>query len=151
VKPGRPVNSITFPARPGAGHAWAYLPDLAQAMAMLVERESDAAFETYHFAGHFDPDGTRMIAAIRAAVGRPDLPVRAFPWPAVTLASPFATMLREMMEMRYLWRETLQLDNAKLVRALGAEPHTPWEDAVRAALIGLGCLSEDAGAGAKAA
>ncbi len=62
------------------------------------------------------------------------------PWLMMTLASPFVTFLRELREMRYLWRAPLQLDNRKLVAALGAEPHTPLDDAVRATLIGLGCL-----------
>jgi hypothetical protein len=61
VKAGQPVKSITMPVQPGAGHAWAYLPDLAKTMAMLAERDGPEAFETYHFAGHFDPDGARMI------------------------------------------------------------------------------------------
>jgi nucleoside-diphosphate-sugar epimerase len=140
VKAGQPLTAVSTPVERGAGHAWAYLPDLAQTVAALADRDGGQAFETYHFAGHFDPDATRMIAAVRAAAGRPDLPLKAFPWSAVMLASPFVTTLRELMEMRYLWRQTLQLDNAKLVRTLGAEPHTPWEEAVRATLIGLGCL-----------
>ncbi|AJY38958.1 epimerase [Burkholderia humptydooensis] len=35
-----------------------------------------------------------------------------------------------MREMRYLWREALRMDNAKLVTALGREPHTPLDAAV---------------------
>ena len=42
--------------------------------------------------------------------------------------------------MRYLWREPLRLDNARLVAFLGAEPHTPLDEAVRETLEGLGCL-----------
>jgi nucleoside-diphosphate-sugar epimerase len=42
--------------------------------------------------------------------------------------------------MRYLWREPLRLDNARLVAALGKEPHTPLDEAVRRTLVGLGCL-----------
>jgi hypothetical protein len=34
----------------------------------------------------------------------------------------------------------VSLDNAKLVAALGAEPHTPVDQAVAATLAGLGCL-----------
>lgn len=150
AKAGQPLKAVSTPVQNGAGHTWAYLPDLARAMALLAERQGPS-FDCFHFAGHFDPDGTRMTAAVRAAVGRPDLPLLAFPWPMVTLAAPFAVTLREMMEMRYLWRETLQLDNAKLVATLGAEPHTPWEDAVRATLVGLGCLPSDGKARLEAA
>src|SRR6185437_2895741 len=53
VKPGQPVGAVTYPGRPGIGHAWAYLPDLAQTMVQLLERESTLApFEIFHFGGH---------------------------------------------------------------------------------------------------
>jgi nucleoside-diphosphate-sugar epimerase len=67
IKPGKPVTSISYPGRRGLGHAWAYLPDLAETMAQLVERESTlGTFETFHFAGHWDADGTQMTQAISA-------------------------------------------------------------------------------------
>ena len=50
---------------------------------------------------------------------------------------------REMIEMRYLWTRPIGLDNAKLVRVLGAEPHTPLDQAVFETLQGLGCLPAD--------
>ena len=33
IKPGQPVRSIIYPGRPDVGHAWAYLPDVAAAVA----------------------------------------------------------------------------------------------------------------------
>jgi nucleoside-diphosphate-sugar epimerase len=141
VKPGKPVTSISDPGRRGLGHAWAYLPDLAETMAQLVERESTlGAFETFHFAGHWDADGTQMTQAIRAAAGNPNIAVRSFPWPLVTLLSPFVTLFREMREMRYLWRQPLRLSNQRLAGVLSTEPRTPLEQAVRTTLTGLGCL-----------
>lgn len=142
VRPGRPVRAVTYPGRPGVGHAWAYLPDLADAMVRLIERE-DALdrFETFHFAGHWDEDGAAMAGAIRRVVGNPALPVRGFSWPVVVAASPFVTLCRELLEMRYLWREPVRLDNARLATCLGAEPHTPLDEAVRTTLAGLGCLA----------
>jgi nucleoside-diphosphate-sugar epimerase len=143
IKPGRPVRSITYPGRDGVGHAWAYLPDVAETMIHFAEREEElAAFEVFHFAGHFDANGRQMIEAIRKVVGDPRLPVRRFPWPVLLALSPFVTLFREMREMRYLWREPIRLDNARLVRFLGAEPHTPLETAMHATLAGLGCLGE---------
>ncbi len=142
VKMGQPLKSLTYPGQPGVGHSWAYLPDLAEAMARLAEAPG-AGFETYHFGGHWDHDGGQMIAAIRRAAGFA-VPRRPFPWTALTLAAPFITMLREMQEMRYLWREPLRLDNAKLVCTLGAEPHTPLDQAVARTLAELGCLQGEA-------
>jgi hypothetical protein len=81
-----------------------------------------------------------MQTAIRHASGRPDLPVRRFPWWLTALASPFVPTLRELREMRYLWQRPVRMRNARLVALLGAEPHTPFDAAVRATLEGLGCL-----------
>jgi nucleoside-diphosphate-sugar epimerase len=142
VKPGQPVTSISYPGRPGVGHAWAYLPDLAETMAQLLARESTLrAFERFHFEGQWDADGTRMTQAIRSVVGGSDIKIRAFPWALLTLLAPFKTLFREMREMRYLWKEPLRLDNGHLLRVLGAEPRTPLHQAVRATLDGLKCLT----------
>lgn len=139
VKPGRTIRSITYPGAPGVGHSWAYLPDLAETIARLVQRDEQlGAFELFHFGGHWDADGSAMISAIRGALGEPALPVRRFPWFALGLLAPFKTLFREMREMSYLWRQPLQLDNRRLVAILGAEPHTPLELAVRQSLQGLG-------------
>ncbi len=141
VKPGKPVTSILYPGRHGTGHAWAYLPDLAEAMAQLADRESTlGTFERFHFAGQWDADGTQMTNAVRAVAGSPNIPVRSFPWPLLTLLSPFKTLFREMREMRYLWQQTLRLNNDRLLSVLKTEPHTPLEQAVRATLNGLKCL-----------
>jgi nucleoside-diphosphate-sugar epimerase len=141
VKPGRPVTSITTPGRRGVGHQWAYLPDVAETMIRLVEREDDlATFATFHMGGHWDADGTAMVETIRRVVGRPDLPVRPMPWALLMLASPFVAFLRELREMRYLWQVPLRLDDARLRATLGTPPHTPLDEAVRATLAGLGCL-----------
>lgn len=132
----RKLGTLTNPAQPGIGHAWAYLPDVAETMARLLDR-ADALepFASYHFAGHWDADGTQMVEAIRRAAGRP-LAVRRFPWFLLPLLAPFSTLLREMREMRYLWQHPLRLDNSRLLATLGAEPHTPLDQAVRAALAG---------------
>jgi nucleoside-diphosphate-sugar epimerase len=79
VTPGRPVKRIVKLAR-GAGHSWAYLPDLAETFALLLERsEHLRPFERVQFEGFYDADGRGMIEAIERAVGR-KLPVRGFPW-----------------------------------------------------------------------
>jgi nucleoside-diphosphate-sugar epimerase len=141
VKPGRPVASVSYPGKPNVGHHWAYLPDVAETMVRLAEREDLAAFATFNMKGHWDADGTEMIAAIRRVVGQPGLKVRAFPWWLLAIASPFVPLFRELREMRYLWDVPVRMNNARLVALLGSEPHTPIDDAVRATLQGLGCLA----------
>ena len=141
IKPGKPVTAITYPGRREIGHAWAYLPDVGETVARLVEaRERLAPFAVFHMRGHWLDEGGEMAEAIRRAVGDATLPIRRLPWPLITLAAPFNETFREMLEMRYLWREPLRLDNARLVAFLGEEPHTPLDEAVRTTLEGLGCL-----------
>jgi nucleoside-diphosphate-sugar epimerase len=145
VKPGKPVRSMTYPGRRDLRHAWAYLPDVGETVARLLEREGElAVFERFHFAGHW-VDGNTMADAIRHAVGNPRLSVRSFPWWLVTLASPFVKLFRELREMHYLWQQPLQLDNRKLVSLLGNEPRTTLDQATRETLLGMHCLDDISG------
>ena len=141
IKPGQPVSKITNPGRRGIGHQWAYLPDVAETMAQLLEREDALEdFALFHMNGHWDADGVQMAQAIQRVVGNPKLKVRAFPWSLVWLASPFVPLFRELAEMRYLWKTPVRMTNGRLVAMLGSEPRTPLDDAVRTTLVGLGCL-----------
>jgi nucleoside-diphosphate-sugar epimerase len=143
VQPGKPVRFVVNPGRQGAGHAWAYLPDVAETFMRLLDR-ADAlpSFARFHMDGFYDPDGTQMVAAIGRAVGRPRILTIGFPWRLAGLARPFVPLIRELHEMRYLWRETIRLDNSRLVDFLGEEPLTPIDVAVKATLQSLGCLAE---------
>ena len=142
VKPGRRIKSIVYPGRPDAGHAWAYLPDVAETAMRLIEREAALPhFAVFHFGGHWFERGVDIADVIREAAGNPDLPVRRFPWLLVYLGAPFVEMFRETLEMTYLWRQPVRMDNRRLVAFLGTEPHTPAVAAVRASLEGLECLA----------
>jgi nucleoside-diphosphate-sugar epimerase len=141
VKPGKPVTGIGYPGRAGIGHQWAYLPDVAETMVRLVEKEEQLeTFASFHMEGHWDADGTQMVAAIASAAGKPDLKAGAFPWWLMVLASPFVPLFRELAEMRYLWQQPARMSNRRLLDILGGEPRTPLDTAVRRTLQGLGCL-----------
>ena len=143
VKPGQRPRSISDPGRPGVGHAWAYLPDLAATLAALAEREEELpAFARFHFGGHWLEEGDEMGRSIQRALGPRPPPVRRLPWPLLWLAAPFNATLREMLEMRYLWRHPARLDNTRLAAFLGEEPHTPLDVAVRTTLEAMRCLAD---------
>jgi nucleoside-diphosphate-sugar epimerase len=138
IKPGKSVRSILYPGRPDAGHAWAYLPDVAATIAQLLNREAELAdFDVFHFGGHWFEPGIEIAHAIQRVVGDPHPAIRRFPWVLAFAASPLVTVFREMLEPCYLWQRPVRLDNTKLIRFLGAEPHTPIDAAVRATLVGL--------------
>ncbi|MBR8361233.1 NAD(P)H-binding protein [Burkholderia vietnamiensis] len=144
VKAGRPVTAISVPGRPGVGHQWAYLPDVARTMVELLERrDALEPFARFHLGGHWDADGMQLAQAVRRVAQRHGLrpTIRRFPWWLVWAAAPFVTTMREMLEMRYLWRKPLRMENARLTAVLGREPLTPLDTAVETTLAGLGCLS----------
>ena len=140
VKPGKPITSVMYPGPLGVAHAWAYLPDVAETMVRLAERDDLGAFEVFHMAGH-TLSGDQLIAALSRVAGR-TLAVSRLPWFAMPLIAPFNETMREMLEMRYLWDEPVLLDNARLTARLGAEPRTPLDDGLRAALEGMNALPQ---------
>ncbi|MHA6202819.1 NAD-dependent epimerase/dehydratase family protein [Dyella soli] len=142
VKAGTPVRQVSYPGDYAIGHNWAYLPDVGEVLARLLDREAElGGFESFHFGGSW-LDGYAMLDAIRRAAGNPRIRAGRFPWWLARLASPFNETLRELCKMRYLWRAPIRLDDRKLIAFLGDTPYTPLDDAVRAALAGAGCLAD---------
>jgi len=144
VQAGKPVTALTYPGKPGIGHQWAYLPDVAETMVRLLEKSNVLQrFAVVHMEGHWDADGTQMIAAIRKATGNPDIKMRKLPWLLMRLLSPFVPLFRELLEMRYLWATPIHMGNARLKEVLGTEPRTPLDLAVRETLISIGCVPKE--------
>jgi nucleoside-diphosphate-sugar epimerase len=127
------------------GHAFAYLPDLAETTARLLDREAELAdFEVFHFGGHWLDRADELAASIRRVAGDANLPIRPFPWAMVYALSPFVETFRELIEMRYLQAKPIGLDSAKLIAFLGGEPHTALDAGIRATLDDMGCLPQPA-------
>ncbi|HEY1879791.1 MAG TPA: NAD-dependent epimerase/dehydratase family protein [Caulobacteraceae bacterium] len=120
------------------GHDFAYLPDMAEALARLLDREADLAdYDVFNFRGHWVENGRSLGETVRKVTGNPQIPIKAFPWWLIYVASPFVTMFRELGEMRYLWTRPIGLDDAKL-RAFIDVPETPFDCVLRASLADLG-------------
>jgi nucleoside-diphosphate-sugar epimerase len=140
----RRAGRVTGVYRPGpveVGRAYAYLPDLAETLARLLDRDSDLAdFESFHFAGHWAPRGDDLVKSVRRAVGDQNIPFKPFPYPLLYALSPFNETFRELLEMRYLWEKPIGLDDAKLRAFLGDIPSTPLDTAVRETLADMECL-----------
>lgn len=68
------VSSSTCGASGGIRHQWSKLPDVANTMLALIERNGMISlFHTYHMAGHWNDDGMQMTQAIRCTVLRNQL------------------------------------------------------------------------------
>ena len=85
---------------PGVPHAYAYLPDLAETFAQLLDRPDRLSpFECIQFEGLWDADGGKMVEAIRTVVGR-NVPERAFPRWLLRLAAPLGGFAPAKMTSR---------------------------------------------------
>jgi nucleoside-diphosphate-sugar epimerase len=127
---------FVYPGPEDAAHAWAYLPDLAQAFVRVAERRAQLrGHHRLHFAGH-TLSGQAMREALERVVGKPLRPA-GLPWSLIRLAAPFVPMWRELLVMRYLWQRPHALDDAALRALIGSVPHTPLPQALRSVLTEL--------------
>jgi nucleoside-diphosphate-sugar epimerase len=141
-----PQGRVTWPGALDAPHAWAYLPDLARAFVRAAETAPAPAggrYECLHFTGHTVTGQDWLAALTEVAWEQGWLPAGGalhtgkLPWGMMRLVSPFSATVASLLEMRYLWDVPHALDGAALARRIGAAPHTPFLDAVRAAITRL--------------
>ena len=139
-----PQGRVTWPGAVDAPHAWAYLPDLAKVFVDVAEAGGEAgSCEVLHFAGHTVTGHDWLTALTEVAWERGWLPrdgalrTSRMPWGLMRLVSPFVPVVASLREMRYLWDVPHALDGAALARRIGTEPHTPFLEALRAAITEL--------------
>jgi nucleoside-diphosphate-sugar epimerase len=119
-----PKARVLYPGPLDQMHAWAYLPDMARALVGLAEEQGNLArFETVGFGG-YGITGEQLLNAISAQAGRP-LKRSKMPWFILRLMAPFSPLMREVLEMRYLWNVPHRIDDSKLRRLLPDWQPTP--------------------------
>ncbi len=122
---------ITYPGGYDTVHAWAYLPDMVEAIVRLAEVEANLnAYEVFHFDSH-NVTAREIVAAARAGYGRKmtlgHLPRLVFP-----LMGLFDPVLKATIEMLYLWDVPHALKDARLEAVIGPVPKTPLPEALKA-------------------
>lgn len=121
----------------GVAHAWAYLPDLADAFVRLAEKRGELGrFERFHFPGH-TLTSEQFHAAAEQEIGR-ELTKKRVNWTMLKLAGLFMPVVREIGKMNYLWFTAHSLAGAKLERAIGPLRITPIEQAIAESVAALG-------------
>jgi nucleoside-diphosphate-sugar epimerase len=127
---------FTWPGPSDVPHAFAYLPDFAEAFVAVAEKRAALApFERFHFAGH-TMTGSDMHKAAEEAAGRP-LRFKTMGWTLIRLAGLVVPIAREVVTMSYLWRTPHSLDGAKLERFAGPLCRTPPAEALRQAIMDM--------------
>ncbi|UWR25515.1 NAD-dependent epimerase/dehydratase family protein [Sulfitobacter sp. S223] len=122
-------GKFTYPGRMDVVHAWAYLPDMARAMALLADkRDTLAPFTKIGFEG-YSLTGAELQSAVAEAVGKP-LKKGSVPWPVLRVIGLFNPLIREVIEMRYLWNTPHRIDGQPLRDLLPEFAPTPLPDAM---------------------
>jgi nucleoside-diphosphate-sugar epimerase len=126
-------GKFTYPGRMDAVHAWAYLPDMARAMVGLAQRRASLPrYATFGFEG-FSLTGTELLSAVECAARRP-LKRRRMPWGLLRAVALFSPLMREVLEVRYLWDTQHRIDGADLRAALPDFVPTPLDRAMEQVL-----------------
>lgn len=121
---------ITTPGAYDTVHAWAFLPDLAQAIVRLAESEGQlGAYELFHFESH-NVTFRQLAKAGETAVGR-KVRLKRMPRLVFHVMGWFSAFMREAIEMLYLWDVPHALKDERLERTIGALPHTPLAEALK--------------------
>jgi nucleoside-diphosphate-sugar epimerase len=116
-------------------HQWAFVPDLASAAVdALAIAPRLPRYEVIHFAGHLVTTQRDFLRLVAHVAGHPTLPIRAIPWWLLRLAGMFNGVVRELLEMRYLFDRAVILDDTRLRRLWPGHRDTPLPEAVRLTL-----------------
>ncbi len=123
-------GKITVPGPFDVVHAWAYLPDMAEAVVRLADvEESLKAYEVFHFDSH-NLTARDLSNAAQVAVGRKmrlsHLPRLIFP-----LMGLFDPVMKATIEMLYLWDVPHALKDDRLAQVIGPVPRTPLVEALK--------------------
>lgn len=139
---------FTYPGPLNVSTAWAWLPDMARSfVAVAGHRHRLPAFETLHFAGYSLSGQDWADALADIAWERSWLPAggklrtRSLSWPMMRALGLVLPKIAALCEMRYQWFTPHTLVNTRMAALTGAEPHTPFPEALRAALAELGLLT----------
>ncbi|MEO8021779.1 NAD-dependent epimerase/dehydratase family protein [Polaromonas sp.] len=139
---------LTYPGPMNVPTAWAYLPDMARSFVAVAERRhSLPAFEMLHFAGYqlTGQDWADALADIAWEQGwlptDGKLRTKSLSWLLMRTLGLVMPQMAALCEMRYQWRTPHALVNTRMATLAGAEPHTPFPQALRTALAELGLLT----------
>jgi len=127
IKAGKPADLLGPIDTP---HEWVYVPDLAPIVADLFARP-DAFGTAYNVAGPGTLTEREFVTKLFAAAGKP-LRYRVAGPLLLSALGLFNPVMRELVEMNYLYGTPVLLDDGKLQRVLGTIRKTPYDDGIRA-------------------
>ncbi|MFT4927127.1 MAG: nucleoside-diphosphate-sugar epimerase [Phenylobacterium sp.] len=120
---------LTNPSPQGHCHNYVWIPDLAANAVALVDIDSHG-FNVWHGQGINASHQDWLDALTSLDLANKS---RTLPWWALKVIGLFHPVVREVVKMRYLWQQSLQLDGRKMQAALGEKYQTTsLTDVIRA-------------------
>lgn len=118
IKKTKKGTNLTAPGDINLTHSWAYLPDVAQAVTKITSKLNELpAFNIFHFKGN-QFSLNELSQSIKQITGK-KVVMKKFPWFVIKAMSFFSTLYAGLVEMRYLWKVEINLDDTKLNTLLG--------------------------------
>jgi nucleoside-diphosphate-sugar epimerase len=122
-------SKLSLPCDGVTKHSWAYLPDVGRVFERIADKRNELdQLENFHFSGHF-VTGNELAAAVQKVVPS-KLKISRIPWWLFSVLGLFQPIMREILEMRYLWQNPHQLIDDRLDAILGENFGTPFERAI---------------------
>lgn len=133
VKATKNGVNLSAAGAPDLTHTWAYLPDMARAAVGLADQVNvhdrwQESFRVYHLPG-YQVNFHQLSAALGEALDR-QVKLTRLPWWFFQAMAWFSPLFKEILEMRYLWQQPLNLDGRKLARDLPDFQPTPLPEAL---------------------
>ncbi len=120
-------GKFAYPGKHHIDHAWAYLPDTGRAMVALAEiRETLALYEDVPFEGT-NISASALTSKMSKTLGH-NIQITNVPWIAIKIMGLLNPIMREVLEMRYLWDVEHAVDGSKIARLLPNFQPTRLED-----------------------
>jgi nucleoside-diphosphate-sugar epimerase len=114
------TTKLSLPHDSSHRHFWSYLPDLCNNAEILVNTSTEN-FELWHDIG-LSLTSQDWIDALKA--NKKTVKRAAFPWIPLKMMALFSQKLKEVVKMRYLWKEKVLLDGTKMKQHLGEKLHS---------------------------
>src|SRR5271166_2175761 len=118
-------KAASFVGSPDMPHDYAFVPDIARAVATLLDAPDSAFGQAWHMPCA-PTRTTRGILELAAKALGVRLRINALPAQLLPLAGVFSPFLRELKEMRFQWDRPYQVDATKFAKAFWSDV-TPLE------------------------
>ena len=129
VKPLLAGKRVFYMSDPSVPHAWTYLPDVAEALA-IAGTDERAQGRAWHVPTAPAVSTLHVAERLCEIAGAPAPRVHELPRPAFNALGLFSPMMKELRETRYQFDKPYILDSSAFESAFGMRP-TPMDDALK--------------------